>query len=67
MFARIAWRASIETNQALLLGSALNEVRKLVPWQGASIWQVDCAQEVLRQVWHERDAERDGGRRLPGQ
>jgi signal transduction histidine kinase len=65
VFARIAWRASIETNQTLLLGSALNELRKLVPWQGVSIWQVDAAQEILRQVWHEGPQAAIRGRWLP--
>ena len=53
VFARIAWRVSLETSLPLLLGTALNEVRKLVPWEGASVWQMDGVQRTLRPLWHE--------------
>jgi signal transduction histidine kinase len=48
VFARLAWRASVETSPTLLLSTALNEIRKLVPWQAAGVWQADPALGVLR-------------------
>lgn len=48
VFARLAWRASVESSPTLLLSTALNEIRKLVPWQAAGVWQADRALGVLR-------------------
>jgi GAF domain-containing protein len=48
VFARLAWRASVETSPTLLLSTALNEIRKLVPWRAAGVWQADPALGVLR-------------------
>jgi signal transduction histidine kinase len=48
VFARLAWRASVESSPTLLLSTALNEIRKLVPWHAAGVWQVDSALGVLR-------------------
>lgn len=64
-FARIAWRAAQETEPALLLGSALDEIRVLIPWQAAALWQADALPGGLRRRWHAGHPAAVAGTRLP--